>query len=525
MIPPASAAQSGDCPGRADVGEQAHLAQDSTSQHESKLQKLKRSLSFKTKSLRSKSADNFFQRPSSDAKLRAELLSEVSGSTGHLSAVGVSLTAPPCVAASPPTPPPPVPCGGVPLTICSPSRAPRPTDPTAHTFLEHTFKKPHFCDVCNHMIVARGMGLDSRLRRGYGRMAFQNHWTRLSMPSHQAYVDYGRKPTPRRGGKVIHKVIVSNDIVHDECSCQGGAGKVFGPNAKLGLRCKACKRGIHHKCLDGVGQQRCMGKLKSTAGCVCVCVLTSGLCVQTSDLAQVPEEAAAHTSHAELTRKHSDNVFTSLENGTENFTVEEKKPENTPVSAPLLFLTFQPERVFQALAHHPCWAVMENYQRQEAEFQRLRSKRMNSTPPCLNHTTNREEVELLPHTCSPETPKDLLQLNTCVALYRFNPQDNQDLEMRPGDRIIVADDSNEDWWKGVIDDRIGFFPSSFAHQVKPGDRVFRCNRTFIGCKEQGQITLKEGQICVSCVDEHNGFIRVASGKKRGFVPCDVLENV
>lgn len=104
----------------------------------------------------------------------------------------------------------------------------------------------------------------------------------------------------------------------------------------------------------------------------------------------------------------------------------------------------------------------------------------------------------------------------------------------------------------MIEDRIGYFPASFAHQVRAGDRVFRCNRTFIGCKEQGQITLKEGQvstfkhtiisdldsrqldnttvsthfqICVSGEDEHNGFIRVASGKKRGFVPCDVLENI
>lgn len=48
--------------------------------------------------------------------------------------------------------------------------------------------------------------------------------------------------------------------------------------------------------------------------------------------------------------------------------------------------------------------------------------------------------------------------------------------------------------QGVIDERIGFFPASFAHQVRAGDRVFRCNRTFIGCKEQGQITLKEGQV-------------------------------
>ncbi|KAL7861515.1 hypothetical protein SRHO_G00129560 [Serrasalmus rhombeus] len=443
MIPPANMTGSDDCVGcKENEGDATDLPQSpsSVSQQESKLQKLKRSLSFKTKSLRSKSADNFFQRPSIDAKFQTDLLSEVSSSTGHLSTIGVSVSASPCVAplAPPPPPLPPVVPSGMPLTICSPSRAPRPPDPTAHTFLEHMFKKPHFCDVCNHMIV--------------------------------------------------------------------------GPNAKLGLRCKACKMGIHHKCLDGVGQQRCMGKLpkgfrryyssplliQEQFGCIkevmpfgfssthlspipaCGSKVdpvyetlrfgtslaqktkrTSGSDSpprnSTSDLAQVPEEAAAQSSHAPLTRKPSDNVFTSLENGTENFQVEEKKPEDSP-----------PDR---------------------------------------------------------ELRKDLLQLNTYVALYRFTPQDSQDLEMRPGDRIILADDSNDDWWKGVIDDRIGFFPASFAHQVRAGDQVFRCNRTFIGCKEQGQITLKEGQICVSNEDEHNGFIRVASGKKRGFVPCDVLENI
>ncbi|TNN55322.1 SH3 and cysteine-rich domain-containing protein [Liparis tanakae] len=99
----------------------------------------------------------------------------------------------------------------------------------------------------------------------------------------------------------------------------------------------------------------------------------------------------------------------------------------------------------------------------------------------------------------------------------------QSTGLRAGDRIVLADDSNDDWWKGVIEDRIGFFPAAFAHQLRVEDQVFRCNRTFIGCKEQGQITLKEGQICVSSEGEHSGFIRVASGKKRGFVPCDVLE--
>ncbi|KAG5856124.1 hypothetical protein ANANG_G00004690 [Anguilla anguilla] len=105
--------------------------------------------------------------------------------------------------------------------------------------------------------------------------------------------------------------------------------------------------------------------------------------------------------------------------------------------------------------------------------------------------------------------KDVLQLNTYVALHHFIPQDSQDLEIRPGDRILLLDGSGEDWWK----------------QVRAGDRVLRCHRTFIGCKEQGQISVKEGQICVSSEDERGDFIRVTSGKKRGFVPCDILEDI
>ncbi|XP_067223824.1 SH3 and cysteine-rich domain-containing protein isoform X1 [Chanodichthys erythropterus] len=438
MIPPANMIQE-DTMGKENEREHREPQSPSyISQQESKLQRLKRSLSFKTKSLRSKSADNFFQRPIEDVKFQTELLSDVSSSTGHLSTIGVSISTSPAMSLPPPPPPlPTVIPGNLPITICSPSRAPRQMDPNAHTFLEHIFKKPHFCDICNHMIVA----------------------------------------------------------------CQGGAGKVFGTNAKLGLRCKACKMGIHHKCLDGVGQQRCMGKLpkgfrrysssplliQEQFGCIReVMPIACGSKVDpvyetlrfgtslaqktkrasgsespqrnsTSDVAQVPEEKAAHSSRAQLTRKPSDNVFTPLENGTEHFHITERKSEES--------------------------------------------------------SSNRE------------LKRDPMLLNTYVALFGFTPQDNQDLEMRPGDRIILADDSNDDWWKGVIEDRIGFFPASFAHQVRAGDRVFRCHRTFIGCKEQGQITLKEGQICVSSEDEHNGFIRVASGKKRGFVPCDVLENI
>ncbi|KAF7201694.1 SH3 and cysteine-rich domain-containing protein isoform X1 [Nothobranchius furzeri] len=395
--------------------------------HKRKLQRLKRSLSFKTKSIRSKSADNFFRNSSEN---KTGLLSDVSSSTGHLCNIGM---APPHTTHLPiPPVPPAIPCAPPP-TSRSQARNPLQVDSAGHCFMEHIFKKPTFCDVCNHMIV---------------------------------------------GTTAKHVVFLA------------------GNTAKHGLRCKACKMSLHHKCENGVGQQRCMGKLpkgfrryysspllnQEQYGCIKeVMPIACGNKVDpvyealrfgtslaqkakrasgsesphrnsTSDLDNVPEEVVAHCSRRELLRKHSDDVFVVIENGTERYHLPERKADDLS---------------------------MEQVQRDE--------------------------------------------LKLYVALFSFSAQESHDLEMRAGDRILLMDDSNDDWWKGIIEDRIGYFPAAFAQQLEDGDQVFRCNRTFIGCKEQGQITLKEGQICASGENERGGFIRVASGKKRGFVPCDVLE--
>ncbi|XP_007437260.1 SH3 and cysteine-rich domain-containing protein [Python bivittatus] len=275
-----------------------------------------------------------------------------------------------------------------------------------------------------------------------------------------------------------------------------------GTNAKHGLRCKACKLSIHHKCAESTGQQRCMGKLPKgfrryyssplliheQFGCIKeVMPIACGNKVDpvyetlrfgtslaqktkkgstgsssdspkrnsTSDLAEVPEERGSPGNMFDINRQRSNSVFTYSVNGVSDFGEEPKK--------------------------------------------------INSV---LQGSLN----------------KDTVQMNTYVALYKFVPQEHEDLEMRPGDRITLLEDSNEDWWKGKIEDRIGFFPANFVQRLQD-EKVFKCIRTFIGCKEQGQITLKENQICITSEKEHNGFIKVCSGKKKGFVPVDVLENI
>ncbi|XP_063559754.1 SH3 and cysteine-rich domain-containing protein isoform X7 [Gorilla gorilla gorilla] len=298
MIPPSSPREDGvDGLPKEAVGAEQPPSPASTSSQESK-----------TKSLRSKSADNFFQRTNSeDMKLQAHMVAEISPSSSPLPAPG-SLTS-------------------------TPARAGLHPGGKAHAFQEYIFKKPTFCDVCNHMIVACGNKVDPV----YETLRFG---TSLAQRT--------KKGSSGSGSDSPHRT-------------------------------------------------------------------------STSDLVEVPEEANGPGGGYDL-RKRSNSVFTYPENGTDDFRDPAKN---------------------------------------------------------INHQGS--------------LSKDPLQMNTYVALYKFVPQENEDLEMRPGDIITLLEDSNEDWWKGKIQDRIGFFPANFVQRLQQNEKIFRCVRTFIGCKEQGQITLKENQ--------------------------------
>ncbi|EDL77032.1 src homology three (SH3) and cysteine rich domain (predicted), isoform CRA_b, partial [Rattus norvegicus] len=119
MIPPSGAREdSGDGLTREATGTEQPPSPASTS-----------SLESKTKSLRSKSADNFFPRTNSDVKPQADLLAKASPG------------------------PSPIPIPGSPASMPTKAGLHPGSNSKVHAFQEHVFKKPTFCDVCNHMIV------------------------------------------------------------------------------------------------------------------------------------------------------------------------------------------------------------------------------------------------------------------------------------------------------------------------------------------------------------------------------------
>ncbi|XP_056263193.1 SH3 and cysteine-rich domain-containing protein 2-like isoform X2 [Pseudoliparis swirei] len=120
---------------------------------------------------------------------------------------------------------------------------------------------------------------------------------------------------------------------------------------------------------------------------------------------------------------------------------------------------------------------------------------------------------------------DVHSIHTYVALYKFLPQEQNDLELQPGDRVQVTDDSNEEWWKGKCGDKVGFFPANFVQRVRPGERVWRVVQGLPGSRERGHMAVRESQICVGKQDDGEVFLKLSSGKKRGLVPADSIEEI
>ncbi|CAB1329413.1 unnamed protein product [Coregonus sp. 'balchen'] len=112
-----------------------------------------------------------------------------------------------------------------------------------------------------------------------------------------------------------------------------------------------------------------------------------------------------------------------------------------------------------------------------------------------------------------------------LALYRFKAIEKDDLDFHPGDRITIIDDANEEWWRGKIGEKTGYLPTNYIIRIKTGERVFKVTRSVVGNREMGQITLKKDQIVVKKGEEVNGYLKVSTGRKLGFFPADLLQEI
>ncbi|KAJ4932635.1 hypothetical protein JOQ06_011053 [Pogonophryne albipinna] len=399
----------------------------------SKLQRLKRSISFKT-IMRSKSVENFFQRSYSDARLPPDFITDppppspplLPGSplVGHRSpSVSPSLSPNPSISSHSPN-----------LSL-SPSQSIKPPQPQiTHCFQDHVFRKPTNCQHCKHMIVG---------------------------------------------------------------------------NSKQALRCKTCKMAAHLWCTSELSQQLCHGKSGAFKR-----NFSSPLLV--NDQLSVVKEVQPSQ---EAARMRVDPVYAALRFGTS--------------------LAHMSRSSFGSLSESPTRSLGEGgeemQQRQYSMDEEITQETGDNPFPDAEMEEEEESGSQLNLAEAPDpaeennvmVPKriEVHSIHTYVALYKFLPQEQNDLELQPGDRVQVTDDSGEEWWKGKSGDKVGFFPANFVQRVRPGERVWRVVQGFPGNRERGHMAVKESQICVGKREEGDVFLKLSSGKKRGLVPADSIEEI
>ncbi|XP_030052495.1 SH3 and cysteine-rich domain-containing protein 3 isoform X3 [Microcaecilia unicolor] len=260
-------------------------------------------------------------------------------------------------------------------------------------------------------------------------------------------------------------------------------------NNKFGLRCKNCKTNIHHHCQSYVEFQRCFGKIPPGFRRAYSSPLYSNQ--QYASVKEMLPFSAAN---------RSDPVFDTLRTGVIMANKERKKGQDDKKN-PVAMMDEEPE------------VPKIEEEKEEGGNQEGEKKGDKGSADDKNKKTQTG------------MRGGFMQTHYFVALYRFKALEKDDLDFQAGDRITVIDDSNEEWWRGKVGEKAGYFPANFIIRVRAAERVYKVTRSFVGNKEIGQITLKKDQIVVQKGEELNGYIKVLTGRKVGLFPVNFLQEI
>nr|XP_015199515.1 PREDICTED: SH3 and cysteine-rich domain-containing protein 3 isoform X2 [Lepisosteus oculatus] len=262
-------------------------------------------------------------------------------------------------------------------------------------------------------------------------------------------------------------------------------------NNKFGLRCKNCKTNIHHHCQSYVEFQKCFGKIPP-----------GFRRAYSSPLYSNQQNACVKELLPFSQSNRTDPVFETLREGVIMANKERKKGSDDKKNVMMMMME---EEESQAPKPEEGKAEGENPEGDKKGDKAAADDKNKKSQPGMR--------------------TGFTQSHYYLAVYRFKALEKDDLDFYPGDRITVIDDSNEEWWRGKIGEKTGYLPANYIIRVRAGERVYKVTRSFVGNREMGQITLKKDQIVVQKGEEVNGYLKVSTGRKLGFFPADLLQEI
>ncbi|XP_055334363.1 uncharacterized protein LOC129585637 [Paramacrobiotus metropolitanus] len=171
-------------------------------------------------------------------------------------------------------------------------------------------------------------------------------------------------------------------------------------------------------------------------------------------------------------------------------------------------------------------AVMQGAQSPGAKQRLLQSMKM-LRHKSLDYGESSEkdsDIALLAPTVLPKPVERSLPLNVFVALQSYRPKGPDELELRPGDRIVVTDTSQPDWWKGKgFGTSAGYFPRECVARVNPNEKVCVVTHA-LQLNENGTVLrLSKDDIVMTTGPDEAGMVPIRCGGKRACCPLKYLQ--
>ncbi|XP_018318563.1 SH3 domain-containing kinase-binding protein 1-like [Agrilus planipennis] len=71
--------------------------------------------------------------------------------------------------------------------------------------------------------------------------------------------------------------------------------------------------------------------------------------------------------------------------------------------------------------------------------------------------------------------KDVVRIRQCRVVFSYKQDHDDELSLNVGDVINILGEEEEGWWKGVLNGKVGVFPSNFVQEITPSIPVSRAS--------------------------------------------------
>ncbi|XP_041466650.1 uncharacterized protein LOC121417133 isoform X1 [Lytechinus variegatus] len=345
---------------------------------------------------------------------------------------------------------------------------------------------------------------------------------------------------------------------------------------RQGLRCKVCKANVHHRCMESVSscsgpaspdKRKMLRRQKSTTD-----LDTRSLSDVKGTIREEPVDPIYHTikcaaslsgSTSDMARRGS--VSSTMSSGSPKGTPSKSKPQQASPANESNFLLApdSPTRrsgTPKSAPHSPNQAgeesrrkILQSYGKSmsfdtEPSHKSSTNGRKSEPPPPIEnnpprHSSSASDVMNVRFTstlptrqkysgrvisssvkCCKDASTSPAPGREYVCLYDFEGMLRDDLSLKAGQKVRVAEDEGSDWWKGDCDGRFGYFPAFCVTFLQPWERVMIVVHSFKASNEKEDgLTLRKGQVVIQMSPEDNGWSQVRTGRKSGYYPFQYLE--